>query len=318
MKSTVAAAVEEVQPQDTVALPFREEQSRCGFGMGEGEIRVHACVEKARNSVLIVRMALWCTCWGRAINTLSGTPVGVGMASLAFSVQSLALESEPEKEQEWDEGGSSLVQNDLGATALVEYGQSSSSKSKGKEKEVDVCADVRDPAEITPETVCKALWFQHYRDAAMVIGKRAVGVVQTAEEDEEEEQVLDNSVPHEKDEAESKENEEWTCAICLDSISMEELSLIKGCGHAYCTHCILKWAAFKAEKTQQSRASCESTVGNSDPVCPTCKHPFNTLVTARALDGTVKPHLEEESLSLLLRALWFAVRKRAPSPTRSA
>lgn len=140
-------------------------------------------------------------------------------------------------------------------------------------------------------------------------------MVQTVEEEEneeEEKQVLNESVLHGKDEAESRKNEEWTCAICLDSISMEELSLIKGCEHAYCTHCILKWAAFNAEKTQQqqSRASCESTVGNPDPVCPTCKHPFNTLVTARALDGTVRPHLEEESLSLLLRALWFAVSKR--------
>ena len=33
----------------------------------------------------------------------------------------------------------------------------------------------------------------------------------------------------------SGEAHELTCAICLDNIALEELSIIKGCEHAYCS-----------------------------------------------------------------------------------
>lgn len=33
----------------------------------------------------------------------------------------------------------------------------------------------------------------------------------------------------------SGEAHELTCAICLDTIALEELSIIKGCEHAYCS-----------------------------------------------------------------------------------
>ena len=84
------------------------------------------------------------------------------MASSASSVQPLAIQSESEKEYGWDEYGNSLTQYDgvsFAAATPSESCQGSSSKSKGKEKEMDVRADVRDPTDTTPETVCKALWF---------------------------------------------------------------------------------------------------------------------------------------------------------------
>mmetsp|Transcript_36029 Transcript_36029/g.92083 ORF Transcript_36029/g.92083 Transcript_36029/m.92083 type:complete len:293 (-) Transcript_36029:132-1010(-) len=83
--------------------------------------------------------------------------------------------------------------------------------------------------------------------------------------------------------------EDWTCAICLDSIALAETAIVKGCGHLYCVGCILKWSLVKEDKV----------------TCPKCKAPFNFLYTYRALDGTLNDFPQEESVVLLQRAVWF-------------
>lgn len=85
--------------------------------------------------------------------------------------------------------------------------------------------------------------------------------------------------------------EPWTCAVCLQAIEPCETALVKGCHHAYCAGCILRWASYAPE----SKA----------PWCPQCKAPFNYLYTYRALDGTLHDFPVEESVTLLLRACWF-------------
>nr|GEU69287.1 putative RING/U-box superfamily protein [Tanacetum cinerariifolium] len=78
------------------------------------------------------------------------------------------------------------------------------------------------------------------------------------------------------------------CAICLNKIVLEETALVKGCEHAYCVFCILRWATYKKE-----------------PTCPQCKHPFEFLNIHRSLDGSIHDYMFEESVCLLLRASWF-------------
>ncbi|XP_031122928.1 uncharacterized protein LOC116025734 [Ipomoea triloba] len=78
------------------------------------------------------------------------------------------------------------------------------------------------------------------------------------------------------------------CAICLNKIVLQETALVKGCEHAYCVTCILRWATYKKE-----------------PTCPQCKHPFEFLNIHRALDGSIHDYMFEESVCLLLRASWF-------------
>ncbi|CAL4972093.1 unnamed protein product [Urochloa decumbens] len=78
------------------------------------------------------------------------------------------------------------------------------------------------------------------------------------------------------------------CAICLDKIALQETALVKGCDHAYCVTCILRWASYKQA-----------------PLCPQCKHPFEFLSVHRSLDGCLHDYLFEESVCLLLRAAWF-------------
>ncbi|CAO2195915.1 unnamed protein product [Urochloa humidicola] len=78
------------------------------------------------------------------------------------------------------------------------------------------------------------------------------------------------------------------CAICLDKIALQETALVKGCDHAYCVTCILRWASYK-----------------QTPLCPQCKHPFQFLSVHRSLDGCLHDFLFEESVCLLLRAAWF-------------
>lgn len=78
------------------------------------------------------------------------------------------------------------------------------------------------------------------------------------------------------------------CAICLDKIILQETALIKGCEHAYCVTCILRWASY-----------------NEKPTCPQCKHPFEFLNVHRSLDGSIHDYMFEESVCLLLRATWF-------------
>ncbi|KAK4741968.1 hypothetical protein SAY87_025556 [Trapa incisa] len=78
------------------------------------------------------------------------------------------------------------------------------------------------------------------------------------------------------------------CAICLDKIELEEIALIKGCEHVYCATCILRWATYKEK-----------------PTCPQCKSPFEFLNIHRSLDGSLRDYMAEESVCLLLRAMWF-------------
>ncbi|KAL2510896.1 RING/U-box superfamily protein [Abeliophyllum distichum] len=78
------------------------------------------------------------------------------------------------------------------------------------------------------------------------------------------------------------------CAICLNKIVLEETALVKGCEHAYCVMCILRWATYKKE-----------------PTCPQCKNPFKFLNIHRSLDGSIHDYMFEESVCLLLRASWF-------------
>ncbi|CAN8299440.1 unnamed protein product [Cochlearia groenlandica] len=78
------------------------------------------------------------------------------------------------------------------------------------------------------------------------------------------------------------------CAICLDTIPLQETAMVKGCEHAYCVTCILRWASYKEK-----------------PTCPQCKHPFDFLNVHRALDGSIEDFMFEESVCLLLRASWF-------------
>ncbi|KAK1670038.1 hypothetical protein QYE76_058197 [Lolium multiflorum] len=78
------------------------------------------------------------------------------------------------------------------------------------------------------------------------------------------------------------------CAICLDNIALQDTALVKGCDHAYCVTCILRWASYK-----------------QSPSCPQCKHPFEFLSVHRSLDGCIHDYLFDESVCLLLRATWF-------------
>ncbi|XVF47242.1 hypothetical protein PTKIN_Ptkin03bG0093600 [Pterospermum kingtungense] len=84
------------------------------------------------------------------------------------------------------------------------------------------------------------------------------------------------------------ENHSGICAICLDKIVLQETALVKGCEHAYCVTCILRWATY-----------------SQMPTCPQCKHPFEFLNVHRSLDGRIHDYMFEESVCLLLRATWF-------------
>lgn len=83
-------------------------------------------------------------------------------------------------------------------------------------------------------------------------------------------------------------NHDGVCAICLDKIVLQEIALVKGCEHAYCVTCILRWATY-----------------SKNPTCPQCKHPFEFLNVHRSLDGSIHDYMFEESVCLLLRASWF-------------
>ena len=84
-----------------------------------------------------------------------------------------------------------------------------------------------------------------------------------------------------RDGSESESAGDMTCAICLHSINLPDMAMVKGCDHLYCACCILQWTLHKSE------ASC---------VCPTCKRPFSYLLTYRALDGTLNDFPMEESV----------------------
>ncbi|KAI6685456.1 hypothetical protein NL676_031369 [Syzygium grande] len=74
-------------------------------------------------------------------------------------------------------------------------------------------------------------------------------------------------------------NHGGACAICLEKIALQETALVKGCEHAYCVTCILRWASCKER-----------------PTCPQCKHPFDFLNVHRSLDGSIRDYMFEESV----------------------
>ncbi|KAK9823640.1 hypothetical protein WJX72_004388 [[Myrmecia] bisecta] len=88
--------------------------------------------------------------------------------------------------------------------------------------------------------------------------------------------------------AEDSAVDDMTCAICLEQIPLADTAIVKGCEHAYCVHCILRWA--------MQKETCS---------CPKCKAPFSYLFTYRSLDGTLHDFPLEESVCLLKRARWF-------------
>ncbi|KAF3643928.1 RING/U-box superfamily protein isoform 2 [Capsicum annuum] len=96
------------------------------------------------------------------------------------------------------------------------------------------------------------------------------------------------SISEEKHQVDCENNHHGVCAICLNKIVLQETALVKGCEHAYCVTCILRWATYKKE-----------------PTCPQCKHPFEFLYVHRSLDGSIQDYMFEESVCLLLRASWF-------------
>jgi len=126
----------------------------------------------------------------------------------------------------------------------------------------------------------QALHEERERGTAVLKGKEPVNFFESREADEQEEE--------EGKEAVNSEPGEMTCAICLGEIPLEDLAMIKGCDHIYCSYCILQWTLHK-EKC----------------FCPQCKHEFSHLMTYRALDGTLNDFPVEESIVLLRRARWF-------------
>lgn len=102
------------------------------------------------------------------------------------------------------------------------------------------------------------------------------------------EQTKMKSISEERHQVDCENNHHGVCAICLNKIVLQETALVKGCEHAYCMTCILRWATYKKE-----------------PTCPQCKHPFEFLHIHRALDGSIQDYMFEESVCLLLRASWF-------------
>lgn len=82
------------------------------------------------------------------------------------------------------------------------------------------------------------------------------------------EQTEVESNSEERYQVDCENNYHGDCAICLNKIVLQETALVKGCEHAYCVTCILRWATYKNE-----------------PTCPQCKHPFEFLHIHRSLDG---------------------------------
>ena len=114
-----------------------------------------------------------------------------------------------------------------------------------------------------------------------------------------------------------------TCCICLGDIPLEDFASVKGCEHMYCVGCILQWAVHVEERraakpsvasgpyAAAARGAGGGSVGAQGVPCPTCRLPFEELLTYRALDGSLRDYLLPESIRLLSRAPWCrAVRAR--------
>ena len=85
---------------------------------------------------------------------------------------------------------------------------------------------------------------------------------------------------------EEEEEEGVMCAICHGNIQPNEVALVAGCDHAFCSPCILNWALQKNK-------------------CPLCLTGFTHLWLYRRIDGTYNDYLIEESVDLLHCAVWF-------------
>ena len=88
------------------------------------------------------------------------------------------------------------------------------------------------------------------------------------------------------DHEDGEEDEGVLCAICHGSIKPNEVALVAGCDHAFCSPCILNWALQKRK-------------------CPLCLTGFTHLWLYRRIDGTYNDYLIEESVDLLHCAVWF-------------
>ena len=88
------------------------------------------------------------------------------------------------------------------------------------------------------------------------------------------------------EEGKGEEEEGVMCAICHGNIQPNEVALVNGCDHPFCSLCILNWA------TQKAR-------------CPLCLTNFTHVWLYRRIDGTYNDYLHEESVDLLHCAVWF-------------
>eukprot|EP00898_Chlorokybus_atmophyticus_P004825 jgi/Chlat1/5343/Chrsp35S05277 len=142
----------------------------------------------------------------------------------------------------------------------------------------------------TDDAAVQASWEDHLEVATPVIPKRHGKQVDEPDPDDPDDSALQVALAGTQ--AVASENENWLCAICIHQIAPEDTAVVKGCEHAYCAHCILKWAE-----------RCKGDVW-----CPQCKTPFSFLYTYRSLDGSFHDLLMEESVCLLLRAKWYCGR----------
>ncbi|KAH9315448.1 hypothetical protein KI387_024075, partial [Taxus chinensis] len=115
-------------------------------------------------------------------------------------------------------------------------------------------------------TGCKQLCLESRQSSEGLLSEKGAGetalkTVGKKECDDKQKGILNTTVPENSDAF-------WLCAICHDRILPEETAQIKGCEHAYCVTCILRWASYKA-----------------DCWCPQCKLPFSFLFVYKALDG---------------------------------
>ena len=107
------------------------------------------------------------------------------------------------------------------------------------------------------------------------------------------------------------------CSICLEDIPLEDFASVSGCEHQYCTPCILQWAVHVEERRAAKGpraagpyaaaargAGSAGALGGGGVPCPTCRLPFDELLTYRGLDGAFRDYLLPESIHLLTRAPW--------------
>ncbi len=88
----------------------------------------------------------------------------------------------------------------------------------------------------------------------------------------------------EKQAAGVEKEEDWQCPICLNDIPFVNTARVQGCGHLFCSNCILNWVLFKRENasnlgqaqaggTYAAYAASSPRKGDWDAQvpCPTCR-----------------------------------------------